>query len=195
MRIIISCLFGIVYFSVHAQTLVSGKIYDSQTKEALIGANVLAAGTQAGVATNVDGEFSLTVPDGVQGLQISYIGYETKIVPLTSSLLEIELTPSTSNLQQIVVTANREASLRTESPIAISKLSSGLIQETKPVLITELVNKIPGVVMQNLNNEQHGMSIRQPMGTSAYFLYLEDGVPLRPMGIFNHNALIEMNIL
>ncbi len=49
--------------------------------------------------------------------------------------------------------------------------------------------------MLNYNNEQHGMSIRQPMGTSAYFLYLEDGVPTRPMGVFNHNALIEMNVL
>jgi outer membrane receptor for Fe3+-dicitrate len=48
--------------------------------------------------------------------------------------------------------------------------------------------------MSNYNNEQHGMAIRQPMGTSAYFLYMEDGIPIRPMGIFNHNALIEMNV-
>ncbi|MGC3947858.1 MAG: hypothetical protein QM762_25680 [Chryseolinea sp.] len=48
--------------------------------------------------------------------------------------------------------------------------------------------------MLNYNNEQHAMAIRQPMGTSAYYLYLEDGVPIRPMGIFNHNALIEMNV-
>jgi outer membrane receptor protein involved in Fe transport len=38
------------------------------------------------------------------------------------------------------------------------------------------------------------MSIRQPMGTNAYFLYMEDGIPFRPMGVFNHNALIEMTI-
>ncbi len=93
-----------------------------------------------------------------------------------------------------MVTANREATLRTESPVAISKLSSTTISDTKPVLVTELMNKVPGVVMLNYNNEQHGMAIRQPMGTSAYFLYMEDGIPLRPMGIFNHNALIEMNV-
>lgn len=48
--------------------------------------------------------------------------------------------------------------------------------------------------MANLNNEQHMMSIRQPITTSAYFLYMEDGIPIRPVGVFNHNALIEMNL-
>ena len=47
--------------------------------------------------------------------------------------------------------------------------------------------------MVNLNNEQHAMAIRQPMSFSAYYLYLEDGLPIRPMGVFNHNALLEVN--
>ena len=47
--------------------------------------------------------------------------------------------------------------------------------------------------MVNLGNEQHMMAIRQPMTTNAYYLYLEDGLPIRPMGIFNHNALLEIN--
>jgi hypothetical protein len=55
------------------------------------------------------------------------------------------------------------------------------------------VNKTPGVLMVNLGNEQHSMSIRQPMTTNAYYLYMEDGVPIRPMGVFNHNSLLEMN--
>jgi len=109
-------------------------------------------------------------------------------------VLNIPLEPSVENLQQIVVTANREASLRTEAPVAISKLSSTLINDAKPTSMYEIINKTPGVVMMNYNNEQHGMGIRQPMGTAAYFLYLEDGVPIRPMGVFNHNAIIEMNV-
>ena len=38
------------------------------------------------------------------------------------------------------------------------------------------------------------MAIRQPFTTNSYFLYLEDGIPIRPMGVFNHNAMIEMNV-
>ena len=48
--------------------------------------------------------------------------------------------------------------------------------------------------MINLGNEQHAMGIRQPMGTRSLFLYLEDGIPVRTSGVFNHNALMEINM-
>ena len=48
--------------------------------------------------------------------------------------------------------------------------------------------------MVNLGNEQHEMSIRQPMTTKSLFLYMEDGIPIRPLGVFNHNAMNEINI-
>ncbi|MFC3335785.1 TonB-dependent receptor plug domain-containing protein [Flavobacterium palustre] len=96
-------------------------------------------------------------------------------------------------LENVFVTANRTATLRKETPVAISKLTAKTINETKAVAAYELVNKTPGVLMVNLGNEQHMMAIRQPMTTNAYYLYLEDGLPIRPMGIFNHNALLEIN--
>src|SRR5690606_36473979 len=37
------------------------------------------------------------------------------------------------------------------------------------------------------------MAIRQPINYKGLFLYLEDGIPIRPTGVFNHNALLEMN--
>ncbi|HEY9490301.1 MAG TPA: TonB-dependent receptor, partial [Chryseosolibacter sp.] len=178
----------------YSQPTVTGEVYDSETKEPLIGASVVTLSSRQGTVTNSNGQFSIETNRERDTLEVSYIGYEKRLIALPASSLSVSLSPSVSNLQQIMVTANREAALRTESPIAISKLSPVTINDTKPVLITELINKVPGVVMLNYNNEQHAMAIRQPMGTSAYFLYLEDGVPIRPMGIFNHNALIEMNV-
>ncbi len=99
----------------------------------------------------------------------------------------------TNSLKEVFVTANRTATKRTETPVAISKLNAKAIDETKATAMYELVNKIPGVFMSNIGNEQHMMAIRQPISTSAYYLYLEDGLPIRPMGIFNHNALLEIN--
>jgi len=99
----------------------------------------------------------------------------------------------TEELENIFVTANRSATLRKETPAAVSKLTAKTINETKAVAAYEIINKTPGVLMVNLGNEQHMMSIRQPMTTNAYYLYLEDGLPIRPMGIFNHNALLEIN--
>lgn len=101
--------------------------------------------------------------------------------------------PAIEDLQTVVVTGNREAALRTETPIVLFKRSARLINETKPTRIYEVINKTPGVLMVNLGNEQHMMAIRQPITTNAYFLYMEDGVPIRPRGVFDQNALLEMN--
>jgi iron complex outermembrane receptor protein len=194
-RIFLSAAFTIViYIAAFSQHTITGKIFDNQTSEALMGANISIPGTSIGALTNNEGRFILSSSNAIDLIEVSYIGYEKKTIAVSSSDLSVSLIPSLNNLQQIVVTANREASLRTECPIAISKLSSALINDTKPVLIAELINKVPGIVMLNYNNEQHAMAIRQPMGTSAYFLYMEDGIPVRPMGVFNHNALIEMNV-
>jgi iron complex outermembrane recepter protein len=195
MKLLYIFLFGLtISVNAFSQQTMSGSVYDNETKEPLIGATILMLATSNGVITNANGQFTLSGTPKIDTLEISFIGYDKRRIPFSPGELSIALTPSVSNLQQIVVTANREASLRTEAPIAIAKLSPAIINDTKPVLITELINKVPGLVMLNYNNEQHGMSIRQPMGTSAYFLYMEDGIPVRPMGIFNHNALIEMNI-
>jgi len=102
-------------------------------------------------------------------------------------------TTKSQELENVFITANRTAAQRKETPVAISKLTAKTINETKATAVYEIVNKTPGVLMVNLGNEQHMMSIRQPMTTNAYYLYLEDGLPIRPMGIFNHNALLEIN--
>ena len=102
-------------------------------------------------------------------------------------------TTKSQELENVFVTANRTATLRKETPVAISKLTAKTINEAKATAVYEIINKTPGVLMVNLGNEQHMMSIRQPMTTNAYYLYLEDGLPIRPMGIFNHNALLEIN--
>ena len=47
-----------------AQTQISGSVTDAATGEKLVGANVLVEGTDVGSSTDVDGNYSLTVPAG-----------------------------------------------------------------------------------------------------------------------------------
>lgn len=98
-----------------------------------------------------------------------------------------------SQLQEVIVSASRTAQARREAPVAVAVISQQTIQDTKASRLDYLLNKVSGVFMVNLGNEQHEMSIRQPMTTRSLFLYLEDGVPIRTTGIYNHNALLEMN--
>ena len=172
---------------------VKGKIFDNETKEPITGATVQLISNRAiGATSNTSGAFILPDVTNNDSLIVKFIGYKPVVISASPQIL-LGLFPDVQQLESVVVTANREAALRTQSPLAISKLSPKLIDETKPTQIFEVINKTPGVIMPSYNNEQHGMSIRQPMGTSAYYLYMEDGVPLRPLGVFNHNALLEVN--
>ncbi|AZC02597.1 tonB dependent receptor family protein [Acinetobacter sp. 1130196] len=116
----------------------------------------------------------------------------------SSSLVFAEdLTPAnndTKTLATIVVTASREGEILNKTPAAISQINSEQIENKHATFIGQLVNQTPGVLMNDLGNEQHMMSIRQPMTTAAVYQYLEDGLSIRPVGVFNHNALYEMNM-
>lgn len=99
-----------------------------------------------------------------------------------------------NTLPTIVMTASRKGTTLKSTPAAISKVNSKDIDEKHATFIGQLVNQTPGVLMNDLGNEQHMMSIRQPITTAAVYQYLEDGISLRPVGVFNHNALYELNL-
>jgi outer membrane receptor protein involved in Fe transport len=101
--------------------------------------------------------------------------------------------PSFASLDEVIISGNREVQRRTEVPVAINVISKALINDTKATRLDMLINTVPGVFMVDLGNEQHSMAVRQPIGTKNLFLYMEDGIPIRTVGDFNHNALIEIN--
>ena len=194
LKIFLQALF--LYVCAHAAVAqgIEGSVFDTQTKEPIPGATVQIVSANLGTTTDNNGHFAFNSPVSNAVLRISSVGFSNKEVQIENGKsMKIGLDAATENLQSVVVTGNREATLRTESPIAISKLTPRMIDEAKPTAMYEIVNKVPGVMMVNLGNEQHSMAIRQPFTTNAYFLYMEDGVPIRPMGVFNHNSILEFN--
>lgn len=164
------------------------KVLNSITNEPIVGAS-LKKGDKTISISNERGEFQVKEKGE---FTVTALGF--KAAKTTGETSPIFLEESTQTLESVVVTASRQAATRAETPVAIHKIGSALIQDTKALQLTEIINKVPGVVMLDYRNEQHGMGIRQPFGTSAYFLYMEDGLALRPLGVFNHNALIESNL-
>ncbi len=188
-------LYGLMMMSVltSAQETVKGIVTDKQTGEPLLGAEILVPETSIGTTTNSLGEFSIEIPANTTFLEIRYVGYETVQVTDFSETIRVTLEESISALEQVIVSANREKELRSEVPAAISTLSPKVIEETAPNTLDQVLNKIPGVFVADLANEQHMTSIRQPISTKGLFLFLEDGLPTRPTGVFNHNAMNELN--
>ncbi|MDO8343137.1 MAG: TonB-dependent receptor [Cellvibrio sp.] len=81
-----------------------------------------------------------------------------------------------------------------ESSASISVIKEETIKFTAPTHPQQLLTQIPGVAVNVTNGEGHTMGIRQKIGTDPVYLYLEDGIPIRATGFFNHNALYEVNI-
>ena len=82
---------------------VSGNVTDDKGN-ALVGASVLARGTNVGTTTSTDGRFSLAVPRSTSVLVISYSGFGEKEVSLTNaSDYTIQLSPGVNAMNEVVV--------------------------------------------------------------------------------------------
>lgn len=88
-----------------AQRTVSGVVTDAGTGEPLIGANIGVKGTVIGTTTNLEGDFTLRVPDDATALIVSYIGYTRQEVSIVGvDRLQVALARGVA-LDEIVVTA------------------------------------------------------------------------------------------
>lgn len=110
------------------------------------------------------------------------------IIPLLGRSVENSYT------NMVLVTATREAKLLREVPESTGILEASELEFIAPAHPSEALNRIAGVHINNVGGEGHMTAIRQPITTGGVYLFLEDGIPTRPTGLFNHNALYEINV-
>ncbi len=115
--------------SVWAQTVVTGKVTDAQTNEALVGANITVPGTNLGTTTNVDGEYRLQLSQTPARLKVSYVGFSTQQVAISGEqdegTLNFALSVSRS-LEEVVINAIRADQ---KAPVAQTTVSREEIEE------------------------------------------------------------------
>ena len=97
-------------------------------------------------------------------------------------------------LEQVIVTATREAKTRAELAESVGVITEEQLEHIAPAHPADALNRVAGVHVNNLGGEGHMTSIRQPISTAGVYLFLEDGIPTRPTGFFNHNGLYEINV-
>src|SRR5574343_1092116 len=100
----------------------------------------------------------------------------------------------TTALGEVTVTATREGQLVNETPATIGVIKGQALRDVKPTHPSEIMGQVAGVWVNVTGGEGHQTAIRQPLTTNPVYLYLEDGVPTRSTGFFNHNALYEVNL-
>ena len=94
----------------------------------------------------------------------------------------------------MTVTATRSERSALEVPASISSKSGDEVKADRASTQRELLNSIAGVrISQTGSTIGHMTAIRLPTGTKAYYLFLQDGIPLQSSGFFNHNGLAYSN--
>jgi len=140
-------LVAVITFSLSAMAQnqsVKGQVVSAENGEPLVGATVLGVGTQTGTATDLDGNFTLTLPASVKKLQVAYVGMHTVEVPVTSGFMTIKLENSNMLDEVITVaygTAKRSAFTGSASVLDASQIEA--VQVTNPV--DALKGKVSGV--------------------------------------------------
>lgn len=97
-------------------------------------------------------------------------------------------------LPEITVTGTREGTRISETPATVGVIKEQEIRNLHPTHPSDILGQVPGVWINKAGGEGHLTMIRQPLTTNPVYLYLEDGIPTRSTGFFNHNALYEVNL-
>ena len=180
-------LFALVAFTTAAaaQSIqITGVVQALPDNAPLTGASVVVKGTQQGAITDGEGKFSLQVTPPAT-LQVSVLGYVTQEVPVTSaqSALRITLKPSTSALNEVVVTALNISKEKKSLGYSVQELQSEDISKARePNLVNALSGKVAGLRITNSQGDMGSSRIiirgETSISGNNQPLFVIDGVPV-----------------
>lgn len=163
--------------------IVKGVVTD-QNGEPLIGCNIVVVGLQKGVITDIDGRFSLDIPNDAKQLKVSYIGYEDQIVNMNGrSELKIVLKEDNNALDEVVVVGYGTQKKATLTG-AIEQVSSKALESRAITNVgLALQGQTPGLVVTRTSprpgNENLNFKIRGATSVNGGEpLIIVDGVPV-----------------
>lgn len=162
---------------------ITGRVTNSETGDPVIGATIAIKGTNAGTSTDGQGNFLLRADQKSGTLVISYVGMKTIEVPLTSrNLYNITMTPGTSGLEEVVVTALGISRDKRSLGYAVQSVDNKQLSEVKPTnIVNALTGKVAGVQVTNATGAVGGAARIVIRGESSFTnsqpLWVVDGTP------------------
>lgn len=163
---------------------VSGVVLDADTDEPLIGASVKPVGGGNGVATDVNGRFTISVPASVKELEFSYVGMETKKVPV-SEKMTVVLSTSSLMLDQVVVTGYGSGKKLGSVVGSVSVVGEKQLENiTTPSFLDALQGQVAGLSIASSSGDpsstENSIRIRglNSINSSNTPLFILDGAPV-----------------
>ena len=175
-------LISIFFFVQTANTqTINGIITDNNTKEALIGVNIVLENGE-GTSTNIDGKYQLQIREGKQKITFKYIGYETieqtiNIAKKENKTINITLSPTSEQLSTVVVSAGRFEQKIEEITVSMEVIKPSLIENKNTTDIQTAMDQIPGVNITDGQANIRGGS-GWSFGAGTRVLVMVDDMPL-----------------
>lgn len=165
-----------------ADKQIQGKVIATKENEPVIGATIIVKGTTKGTVTDVDGNFSLVLPDGYNELEVSYLGYQSQTVTVgNQSQLTIYLTEEEGILDEVVVLGyDSQKKKDLTGSVAVVNVDELKTMPTAS-METMLAGRAPGVQVLSDNGPGGNVTVRiRGFGTvnNNDPLYIIDGTPV-----------------
>lgn len=200
-RLVLSLLTLLMPLGLLAQDIKVQGVVKDETGETVIGASVMQKGTTNGAVTDIDGNFSLTVPSKAT-LVVSYIGFTTQEIAVGGrTQLEITLKEDDQTLNEVVVVGYGTMDKK-ELTSAISHVGEKdflTVSSLDPSMMIQ--GKVAGVSITNTGagdpNNQASIQIRGVSSRSAGLgpLIVIDGVPGGNLTNINPNDIASFDVL
>ncbi|MFT6808677.1 MAG: TonB-linked SusC/RagA family outer membrane protein [Saprospiraceae bacterium] len=180
---------------------IAGTVVD-QDGLGLLGANVLVKSTSEGTITDLDGSFSLSVPDNATTLLISFTGYETQEISIVG-ISNIDVTLAEGQLLDEIVVVGYGTTKKSDVVAAISNVSGDAVASLNIASIDNLLQgKSTGVEVTAVNGKPGANAYIRVRGLTSINgnnnpLFIVDGVPV-PQTVFsaiNASDIAEFSIL
>ena len=168
--------------SVQQQITVKGTVKDADG-EPLIGVSIAIKGSAYGVITDIDGNYSIAVPDRNAVLVFSFVGFATQEIPVGNrTVIDVTLTEDVQMINEVVVvgygTLERKQLTNSVSSISARELSAGLGGAT---IANSLNGKVSGLVMQETPSPNSDLTLQlrgmASINAASGPLVVIDGMP------------------
>ncbi|WP_109832020.1 SusC/RagA family TonB-linked outer membrane protein [Reichenbachiella versicolor] len=166
-----------------AQRVISGKVKASEDNSDLPGVTITIPGTTTGTITDIDGNYSIKIPEGATQLSFSFIGYATQVKEIgAQAVVDVVLEVETEMLEEIVMIGYGEQTKKEVTGAVASVGKEELLRSATPDVSTALQGQIAGVNVQASSGAPGSTANILIRGVTSVFgqnapLWVVDGVP------------------
>ena len=200
-------LFSLLAIAAQAR-VVTGVVTQASDGDVVIGASVQVKGVKGGAATDIDGKYSINVPDDNAVLVFSFVGLKTKEVKVGNrSVVDVVLDENSQLLEEVVVTAMGQSQAKSKLNFGVQELKSDeVVAGQSTNFVNSLQGKIAGVQVSTAGGSPNSASQIVIRAISSINpaqnnepLFVIDGMPVRGAASsaadINPNDIESMSVL